>query len=199
MEKIQLNIQALLEKYDPENKLKSYFDILRQENEKLNLVSRETTESKLFQLVAESLLPFEYIPQKSFSNYLDIGSGGGLPSIPIILTQNIKKSTLTERISKKADSLERMRDALEINNIEIFNMQVEECKFENSFDLATMRLVKLNNRLLTNISRNLSKNSIFIYYHKPEFNIVDKSLSLVTYSYSSSPDSVDKYFSLITK
>ncbi len=199
MEKIQLNIDNLLEKYDTGNKLESYFSVLKEENKKLNLVSRETIESKLPQLAAESLLPFEYIKQNSFENYLDIGSGGGLPSFPIILTQDIKQSTLAERIGKKAVSLERMKESSNLQNITVINKQLEECKFEKPFDLITMRLVKLNNRLLTKISKNLGKNSIFIYYHKPEFNIVDKSLSVVTYSYSVSPDSVDKYFSLITK
>ena len=93
MENIQLNIENLLEKYDQENKLELYFSVLKEENKKLNLVSRETIESKLLQLAAESLLPFEYIKQKSFDNYIDIGSGGGMPSFPIILTHDIKQST----------------------------------------------------------------------------------------------------------
>lgn len=199
MEKIQLNIEYLLEKYDKGNALESYFSVLKEENKKLNLVSRETIESKLPQLAAESLLPFEYIKQNSFDNYIDIGSGGGLPSFPIILTQDIKQSTLTERIGKKAVSLERMIKSTKLYNMTVINKQLEECTFEQPFDLITIRLVKLNNRLLTKISKILRKNSIFIYYHKPEFKIVDKSLSVVTYSYSVSPDSVDKYFSLITK
>ncbi len=199
MEKIHLDIDLILKKHDSDNRLASYFDILRIENEKLNLVSRETINSMLPQLAAESLLPFEYIEQNNFSHYMDIGSGGGLPSLPIILTQNVKESVLIERIGKKADSLIRMNDALELKNITVLYKQLEECKFEKPFDLVSMRLVKLNNRLLTKILKNMHKSSIFIYYHKPEFTIVDNSLSVVTYSYSVSPGSVDKYFSLITK
>lgn len=199
MDKIKLNIQDILQKYDPENKLETYYQVLKEENEKLNLVSRETIESKLPQLVAESLLPFEKINLKDFQNYTDIGSGGGLPSIPILMTQQIKDSYLIERIGKKADSLERMKTSLNLDKTTILKQQLEECKFNQKFELITMRLVKLNNRLLTKISKILSKNSIFIYYHKPEFQISDKSLSVVTYSYSTGPESVDKYFSLITK
>ncbi len=198
MEKIHLDIGKLLEKYD-HNKIEAYYTSLKSENEKLNLVSRETIESKLPQLVAESLLPFEQIEKKSYLNYLDIGSGGGLPSIPIMLTHNIENSILTERIGKKADSLVRMKESLSLENLTVFSKQVEECKFEKQFDLITMRLVKLNNRLLIKISKILSKDGLFIYYHKPEFEVSDKSLSVVTYSYSSGPNSVDKYFSLISK
>lgn len=198
MEKIHLDIEKLLSKYDS-RKIEAYYNTLRAENEKLNLVSRETIDSKLPQLVAESLLPFEYIEQKSYSHYVDIGSGGGLPALPIILTQNIKNSTLTERIGKKADSLERMKESLALNNLTVISKQLEECKFEHSFDLVTMRLVKLNNRLLTKTCKILKKNGLFIYYHKPEFKIADSSLSVVIYSYSIGLNSVDKYFSLITK
>ena len=199
MNKIQLDIEAILSKYDPENRLESYFEALKAENEKINLVSRETIANKLPQLVAESLLPFDHINLKSFQNYADIGSGGGLPALPILLTQKIENSFLIERIGKKANSLERMKESLEFQNTTILNQQLEECKFNCKFNLITMRLVKLNNRLLTKISKILSKNSIFVYYHKPEFQISDKSLSVVTYSYSVGPDSIDKYFSLISK
>ncbi len=198
MGKIQLDIDKLLEKYDS-SKIEAYYTSLKAENEKLNLVSRETIDSKLPQLVAESLLPFEQIEQASFLNYLDIGSGGGLPSIPIIMTQKIHNSVLTERIGKKADSLVRMKESLALENLTILSKQVEECKFEKPFDLITMRLVKLNNRLLSKITKILSKDGLFVYYHKPEFEVSDKSLSVVTYSYSVGPNSVDKYFSLITK
>jgi len=198
MDRIHLDIEKILQKYD-QSKIESYYSTLRTENEKLNLVSRETIKSKLPQLVAESLLPFEYIEQRTYTHYVDIGSGGGLPSLPIILTQEIQNSTLAERIGKKALSLERMKESLALENLTVLSTQFEECKFDHTFDLVTMRLVKLNNRLLTNITRFMSKDSIFIYYHKPEFQISDKSLSVVTYSYSVSPDSVDKYFSLITK
>ncbi len=199
MEKIQLDIDYILKKYDPNNKLQAYFDILKEENEKLNLVSRETIKSKLPQLVAESLLPLEYIEQDSFANYADIGSGGGLPSFPILLTNNIQNSFLIERIGKKALSLERMVASIKAENITVLDRQLEECKFETKFDLVTMRLVKLNNRILTKISKILSKNAIFVYYHKPEFQVADKSLTVVTYSYSIGPNSIDKYFSLISK
>ena len=195
---IKLDIDKLLEKYNS-SKIETYYTSLKAENEKLNLVSRETIDSKLPQLVAESLLPFEQIEQDSFQNYLDIGSGGGLPAIPIIMTQKIHNSVLTERIGKKADSLVRMKESLTLENLTILSKQVEECKFKKPFDLITMRLVKLNNRLLTKISKILSKDGLFVYYHKPEFEVSDKSLSVVTYSYSVGPNSVDKYFSLITK
>ena len=196
---LQLDIDTMLSKHDPENKLDAYYRVLKLENEQINLVSRETIKNHLPLLSAESLLPFEYINKESFCNYLDIGSGGGIPSLPILLTKNINQAKLAERIGKKADALGRMALNLETSNVEVINKTVEDCKFEMKFDLITMRLVKLTDRLFKNISRTMSKNSVFIYYYKPEFQIDTNSFSVVTRSYSISPTSDDKFFTLIIK
>jgi len=197
--KILISPTDLLSKYAPQNQLESYYSALKEENRNINLVSRETIENNLPQLSAESLLPFEYVENRSFDNYIDIGSGGGFPSFPIILTQKIKQSTLVERIGKKAAALTRMADKLEIDNIQVINQNLAEIKTEKKFDLITIRLVKLDSRLFKNISRLLTKNGIIIYYFTPEIKIDGNRFHSLTYSYSISPGGPDKFFSLITK
>ena len=198
VEKIQLDIEAVLSRYRIE-RLEQFYHVLRNENEKLNLVSRETIETGLPQLVAESLLPLHHLPKERFTNYLDIGSGGGIPSIPIILTKKIFIPTLVERIGKKAKSLERMSTALSLENVEIRNLTLEDIKFKKKFDLISMRLVKLTDKLLKIIIQNLADDGIFLYYFKPEFEMEKFSCSTVTYSYSTGLKTPDKYFSVITK
>ncbi|NOY89412.1 MAG: hypothetical protein GXO93_08520, partial [FCB group bacterium] len=100
---ISFDFSDIIKKYDIENQLKTYFDILQKENEKVNLVSRETiNKNGLDILAAESLFPFEFIETPSFACYLDIGSGGGFPALPILMGSNIKKAVLVERTLKKA-------------------------------------------------------------------------------------------------
>lgn len=195
---IKLDIDAILSKYG-QNSFEFYYSALKRENEKVNLVSRETIDSMLPQLTAESLIPFEYINRGSFERYLDIGSGGGFPSIPIILSGKVENAVLLERIGKKATALGKITQSIELNRVEVVNRNYEECSFKQRFDLITMRLVKLNNRLLKNISKNLSENGNLIYYFKPDFQIDDSVWTVVTYSYSTSPDSPDKFFSVISK
>ena len=198
IEKIQLDIEAVISRYNIE-RLNQFYQILKSENEKLNLVSRETIENGLPQLVAESLLPLQYLPKKRFTNYLDIGSGGGMPSIPIILSKKVFIPILVERIWKKAKSLETMSTALALENLEIRNLTLEDIKFKKKFDLITMRLVKPTDKLLKIIYQNLSDDGVFLYYFKPELDLKKYSLQSVTYSYATSPKTSDKFFSVITK
>ena len=92
-----VRIEEILQKHSKNGSLDDYLSLLTLENEKTNLVSRETSAADLKRLIAESLVPFEKLELKTVNNYLDIGSGGGLPAIPIILTKNPPESVLIER------------------------------------------------------------------------------------------------------
>jgi hypothetical protein len=94
---VSFDITELLAKYDPKGKLESYHDLLMAENQRVNLVSRETTREDFERLIAESLLPLEILTS-GFGSYLDIGSGGGFPAVPILMTERVVgESILLER------------------------------------------------------------------------------------------------------
>ncbi len=193
MTDISYNPQEIIAKFDPDNLLINYFNLLIKENKKINLVSRETvggvlinsgesshSEARnqyyaLFQLAAESLLPFMTIKVSDNIAYLDIGSGGGFPAIPIILTQNLSKASLVERTQKKAGALRRMLLALK-KRVDIYPVSFENYKAEKeSFDLITLRLVKLTKPMLSEILSLLSPKGTFIYYSKTELEIDSSS------------------------
>lgn len=199
MTDIYYNPQEIIAKFDPDNLLPNYFNLLIKENKKINLVSRETIadgfiaegslnncgelpymEAKnqyhaLFQLAAESLLPLTTTNIGGNITYLDIGSGGGFPSIPIILTQNISNASLVERTQKKAGALRRMLLALK-KRVDIHPVSFENFNAdEKSFDLITLRLVKLTKPMLSEILSLLKSKGIFIYYSKTDIEI-DTSL-----------------------
>lgn len=198
---ILFNPSQLLKKIDKNKKLETYFSLLKNENKKINLVSRETIKSQLPLLAAESLLPFEKIDLESFENYLDIGSGGGLPSIPIIFTRNIKHAILVERTKKKTTALKRMIKDLSLENdtINVMDKTFEECDFNILFDLITLKLVKLTDPLLNKIFPLLKTGGLFIYY-SGNLNINNKDkLNIVTCHYKNSDSNLIKAFSIISK
>ncbi len=96
---------AILRKYDPQSRLGLYFRWLTKENDRINLVSRETIADGLERLAFESLVPLEKIDRSHIRNYLDIGSGGGIPAIPLLLAATSKgqccHATLVERVQNK--------------------------------------------------------------------------------------------------
>ncbi|RKX19275.1 MAG: hypothetical protein DRP35_07995 [Candidatus Zixiibacteriota bacterium] len=190
-----INPEEILSKYNLTDKVEIYFQLLKKENRNLNLVSRETIESGLIELVAESIYPLEYIQNNNFDNYLDIGSGGGFPSIPIILTERVKKSNLVDRRQKKAGALRRMLLQMSYKS-NIYTDTFEQIQFPVSFDLITMRLVKLNQKMLNQIMSLLNNNGTFIYYSTPEFNVSKLNYKLATYCYSTQTDNPSKSFTI---
>ncbi len=175
---------TILRTYDPKQKLQVYFDLLKKENQRLNLVSRETSEHGLLQLAAESIFPLSLIDRAFFSSYLDIGSGGGFPSIPIILTGAVAASTLVERTQKKAAAVRRMLLSLG------FRARIEPVSFEESlvepgsYDLITMRLVRLTGPMLAKIGELLTDDGVFLHWNAVDGDIKTGSYEVSTVSFA---------------
>jgi 16S rRNA (guanine527-N7)-methyltransferase len=197
---IDFDFQDILNQYIQYEKLDLYLNLLEEENKRTNIVSRETSRESLKILAAESVLPLSYINQTSFDNYLDIGSGGGLPSIPIILTGMTSKSLLIERRKKKADALARITNKLGVvYSTEIINETVEDLKLNKQYDLITLRLVKLTSKLFNKISHLLSEHSILIYYSVPDHNIIPKNFNVKSYYFPNQLKTDNNSFTLISK
>jgi 16S rRNA G527 N7-methylase RsmG len=196
---ITLDSNAILEKYGITDKCEKWFDVLLAENKQLNLVSRETTRQDLKRLAAESVLPFEFIDQASpFALHLDIGSGGGFPAFPLMLTDRIRRTTLVERTNKKALALRRMLGALRME-AGIIAQTVEEASLEQTYDLMTLRLVALTPKILVPIISHLAIGGVFIYYAAPPPMPPAMGLKAEVFRYTSGTTSPVKELAIITK
>ncbi len=194
----EVKIEDILQKHSKNGSLDAYLSLLTLENEKTNLVSRETSAADLKRLIAESLVPFEKLELKTVNNYLDIGSGGGLPSIPIIITLNPAESILIERRNKKASALRRISLELKIKPI-VIEQTFEDIVFDKTFDLITVRLVRLSGSILKKISEILSHSAVFIYYGAFQSAKCPPELSYTIYSYAIGDNSAAKAFTLFRK
>ena len=160
---IQVDPADILKRFDPLTRLETYFDFLLEENRKINLVSRETLREDLRRLAAESLVPLTLL-ELPVGRYLDIGSGGGLPSIPILLAGAVSgESRLVERTQKKAAALRRILLELDIS-AEVLPSNYEETRPSGRFDLVTIRLVKPTKPVLRKIHSELNDGGTVIYY-----------------------------------
>ncbi len=160
---IEFNATTVLAKYWNLEALDRYYVELMKENESVNLVSRETSRDDFTRLCAESLLPLEVLPQQ-ITKYLDIGSGGGIPAIPIAQSGRVSgRLVLVERTLKKAAALKRITSALQIH-CEVLSRTFEELALRERFDLITLRYVKLDRTLFGKILPLLSPNGRFVYY-----------------------------------
>ena len=194
----EVKIEDILQKHSKDGSLDAYLSLLTLENEKTNLVSRETSAADLKRLIAESLVPFEKLELKTVDNYLDIGSGGGLPAIPIIITKDPAQSIMIERRNKKASALRRISLELKIKAV-VIEQTFEEIVFDKTFDLITVRLVRLSGSILKKISDILSHSGVFIYYGAFQSAKCPPELSYTIYSYATGDDSSAKAFTLFRK
>jgi len=90
----------------------------------------------------------------------DLGSGGGLPAIPIAILQPDWRLTLIEAIRKKTAFLQHVRGKLKLKNIEVLSERVEDVAVQQpgQFDAVI-------SRAFTNLARFLE---LSLPYLKPD-------------------------------
>lgn len=95
--------------------------------------------------VINSGLLAELVPDGS--KVVDVGSGAGLPGIPMAIAQPMAQFTLVEPMERRANWLNQVVQDLGINNVRVLRARAEDV-VETDFDLATARAVAALDRLL---------------------------------------------------
>lgn len=112
------------------------------ENSVINLISKNDEKFLYEKHFYDSLAikyffdKYKYLPQK----ILDIGTGGGFPSVPLAMEYPKLKIFGIDSISKKICAVNRIKDKLNLNNLSLINDRVENLKNEK-FDLIVSRAV----------------------------------------------------------
>ncbi len=193
MTQMEFDVAAVLSRHVSREALDRYYVELMKENASINLVSRETSREDFDRLCAESLLPLELLPDQ-IDSYLDIGAGGGIPAIPLILSGRISgQAVLVERTLKKAAALERIVSTL-VLKCRVMSQTFEELTLRDRFDLITLRYVKLDRSLLRKVAPLLSKNGRFVYYAGSDLST--NQLLSDTYAFTGSAQGIVKHFTV---
>jgi len=121
----------------------AYFaELVAEKNEQVNLISRKDIDSLVENHVFFSSYITKYIPEKC-STFLDIGTGGGFPGIPLAIMKPEMKGVLIDSTGKKIDAVKEFIDKLKLSNVVAINERIESPEFINSyskyFDLAISR------------------------------------------------------------
>lgn len=123
-------------------RLASFAELVVDKNEVINLISRKDVDSVIENHVFISSYITKYIPEKC-TRFLDIGTGGGFPGIPVAIMRPELRGVLVDSVKKKLDSVNEFIDKLKLSNVKGECMRVEEGefigKYENSFDLIISR------------------------------------------------------------
>ena len=143
-------------------------------NAKFNLVSKNDKEHIWIRHFHDSLrLSKFFVKIEKKVKILDIGSGAGLPGLPLsmVLDKNLFDFFLCESNTKKANFINDCCNQLDITNVQIINDRVENIK-NYSFDYIISRATAKINDIFS-MSYNLNKNSTIYLLHKG-VHIVDE-------------------------
>ncbi|RKX55146.1 MAG: 16S rRNA (guanine(527)-N(7))-methyltransferase RsmG [Thermotoga sp.] len=126
-------------------KFEVYVDLLRCWTKRTNLISFE--EKELWdEVILDSLVPYFMgfsIFQLDNLEVVDVGTGAGIPGIPIAVVKDGWKFHLIESVKKKVEFLSFVVKRLNLSNVVIHRARVEEFALENrgKFDLVFERAV----------------------------------------------------------
>ena len=97
---------------------------LLEENEKYNLTAVRTPEGVIEHHIFDSILPESLIPQGA--TVLDVGSGGGFPSLPLATVRPDLKITALDSTEKKTEYIKATAQILGLQNVSVICGRAEE-------------------------------------------------------------------------
>lgn len=118
------------------NRLSHYIELIAKWNNTHNLTSIRTPESMVARHMLDSLVVLPHITGPSV---VDVGSGAGLPGIPIAMARPEWQVTLVESSQKKAAFLLQAAVELKLPNISVRQERVEKTTLENKVDTVISR------------------------------------------------------------
>lgn len=160
-----------------EEKMTSYIQTLQEYNAKFDLINTDDFDDITVRHILDSLSGAQKIAglcktiaqekaQKSGSDYetqlknlrlADIGSGAGLPGIPLAAAFNTLNFTLVERMTKRCSFLEHCASVLGLKNVTVVENQAERLE-QNLFDLCVFRAFRPLEKKMTKVLRRILKN-----------------------------------------
>ena len=151
---------------EKEKKLAKFCALLKEYNEKFNLTSIKDDDEIYEKHFADSLKGEEFFPLNA--NVIEIGSGGGFPSVPLKIARADLSFTLLEATEKKCGYLRNVGKELSFENFKVVCGRAEEfgkkTEYREKFDVATARAVARLNVLCEYCMPFVKKGGCFVAY-----------------------------------
>jgi 16S rRNA (guanine527-N7)-methyltransferase len=125
--------------------LQEYVRLLIEWNQKINLISRKDEVNVWTRHILHSISLLFLFKLKPNSRAIDVGTGGGLPGLPLAIMEPSIKFVLVDSIRKKCMAVSDMVDKLKLKNVIVVTERVEELSkkniYQRSFDYILARAV----------------------------------------------------------
>ena len=121
----------------------AYIEHVSHWNSIINLVSTRDVDKLLTDLIRQSLAPLAHLSVPDGAKVLDIGSGAGIPALPIKFARQDLQVILLEPRRKKSLFLRRVVEELGLSAVEVICDRIEgvceRSDWRGAFDLVTTR------------------------------------------------------------
>lgn len=118
------------------------YEFLVEYNENVNLTAITEFSDVIIKHFVDSVLPFTMIDIKEGSSFIDVGTGAGFPSIPLMIYRNDLKGTLLEALNKRCVYLEKACELVGVKATIVHGRAEDYAKEKRGcFDIATARAV----------------------------------------------------------
>jgi len=136
------NLQKLLDQTDLEvtelqkQQLVKLVELLNKWNKAYNLTSVRDPEQMLVKHIMDSIVVSPYLKGKRF---IDVGTGPGLPGLPLAILNPDKQFVLLDSLGKRLRFIRQALLELGLKNVTAVQSRVEEYQPEDKFDVVLSR------------------------------------------------------------
>jgi 16S rRNA (guanine527-N7)-methyltransferase len=163
--------------------LVQYLLLLKKWNAAYNLTAVRDLESMINKHLLDSLA---VIPWIKGNNILDVGTGPGLPGIPLAIAQPEKQFVLLDSNGKKIRFLNEVKRQLNLKNLEIVQFRVENYHPAQGFDTVTSRAFSSLDQMIHWTQHLIAKDGIWLAmkgrYPDTELNMIHQKYRVEGYT-----------------
>ncbi len=122
-------------------------------NSKINVISRKDIDNLYTNHILHSLAIAKFLQPAPGTTFLDMGTGGGFPGIPLAIMYPECRFHLIDRIGKKIKVAQAIAEAIGLTNVTFQHGDIGECR--QKYDYVVSRAVMCLDELLPLIKKNV--------------------------------------------
>lgn len=155
-----------LEKLKKNNNLKKFSEVFLEKNKVINLISKNDAkvlfEKHIFDSLSIEKFFEKYNVKYAGMSMLDIGTGGGFPSVPIAICYPEINVVGLDSIAKKIRAIEDFKNDLKLDNLTLINNRAENLK--TKYDIVVSRAVSRLGKVVEYAMPLLKDGGYFVCY-----------------------------------